>query len=472
MVHLKDKGTAFLSGFINATLDDLPLQDILRGYKRRVAGTYRPLMPDDIMSLPASRYFASEKIDGELWFLNIQNNLPSLISPNGRVLHGDLPVFGGLSGLPNGLLLAGELFVQRPSKRSRVGDLSSFFANPNFTEEATLAFHVFDVARGPDNLEQQTYKTRLQYIQKVLPGSGQLRPIECIELETPSQVSKFFAEKTQDDKAEGIIVRSDVGMTYKVKPIIELDALIIAFTTRLDSPTQVRSILLALAVDESSYQIIGGCGSLGSEEDRESLLNRLSPLCLSSSARISSDSGALYQFVSPSVIVQVKVTDLQTERSDGSLSLGHRVELTTEGWLNRGMAPTARLIHPVLLRIRNDKEVNPHDLRLSQLDEFVSIQTKGSKLDTGPAKSQILRRDVWVKETKGVKTVRKLLVWKTNKEVNDHTMPAFVVHWTDYSPNRAAPLDREVKLAPTKESAMAIAEQLISENIKKGWEKV
>ena len=51
------------------------------------------------------------------------------------------------------------------------------------------------------------------------------------------------------------------------------------------------------------------------------------------------------------------------------------------------------------------------------------------------------------------------------------SMPAFVVHWTDYSPGRASPLDREVKLAPTLEVANEIADQLVEANIKKGWEK-
>lgn len=50
--------------------------------------------------------------------------------------------------------------------------------------------------------------------------------------------------------------------------------------------------------------------------------------------------------------------------------------------------------------------------------------------------------------------------------------PAFVVHWTDYSVTRATPLDREVRLAPTETIAMKLADEMITENIKKGWNKV
>jgi hypothetical protein len=97
-----------------------------------------------------------------------------------------------------------------------------------------------------------------------------------------------------------------------------------------------------------------------------------------------------------------------------------------------------------------------------------------SRAGDGPLPaSQLLRREVWTKEAKGKTTVRKLLVWKTNKEVeSEGRFPAYVVHWTDYSPSRAEPLDREVKLATDEAEARKIADQLVKENIKKGWEKV
>ena len=73
-----------------------------------------------------------------------------------------------------------------------------------------------------------------------------------------------------------------------------------------------------------------------------------------------------------------------------------------------------------------------------------------------------------VKETT---SVRKLVIWKTNKEELDSNYPAYVVHWTDYSPDRKDPLKREVRLASAKKTATAIAEQMLEKNIKKGWEK-
>jgi hypothetical protein len=50
--------------------------------------------------------------------------------------------------------------------------------------------------------------------------------------------------------------------------------------------------------------------------------------------------------------------------------------------------------------------------------------------------------------------------------------PAFVVHWTDFSATRKSPLDREVRLATSEKEALQIAESMISDNIRKGWESL
>ena len=45
-------------------------------------------------------------------------------------------------------------------------------------------------------------------------------------------------------------------------------------------------------------------------------------------------------------------------------------------------------------------------------------------------------------------------------------------HWTDFSATRKSPLDREVRLAPNEKEAMKIADDMVTENIKKGWNEV
>ncbi len=67
--------------------------------------------------------------------------------------------------------------------------------------------------------------------------------------------------------------------------------------------------------------------------------------------------------------------------------------------------------------------------------------------------------------------VRKLVLWQTNKQKADPDYPAFVLHWTDYSPGRKNPLTRQVRLAPDKKIAQDLFESILLKNIKAGWEK-
>jgi hypothetical protein len=155
--------------------------------------------------------------------------------------------------------------------------------------------------------------------------------------------------------------------------------------------------------------------------------------------------------------------------SQGKLIRKPELNFEGDGWTLGPSRPAVTLINSVMVRLREDKADIASGARLAQLPDNL-VPTKSASGELKP--SEVIRRQVWTKESKDKVDVRKLLVWKTNKE-SDPRFPAFVVHWTDYSSSRKAPLAREVKLAINQKDAEAIAEALIEENVKKGWvEKV
>ena len=85
--------------------------------------------------------------------------------------------------------------------------------------------------------------------------------------------------------------------------------------------------------------------------------------------------------------------------------------------------------------------------------------------------SVILHREVYVKESKGIKKVRKFIVWKTNKE-ESNDFPAFVYHYTDYSPGRKDPLKKEIKISENLKKIEDVLKLELEDNVKKGWEKI
>ena len=87
-------------------------------------------------------------------------------------------------------------------------------------------------------------------------------------------------------------------------------------------------------------------------------------------------------------------------------------------------------------------------------------------------KSEVLRREVVTKVLKGKTMVRKLMLWKTNKSEHDETFPAYVVHLTDFSPNRKDPMKREIRVSNSEEQIEGFYQQLKSKNFVKGWNPV
>ena len=82
---------------------------------------------------------------------------------------------------------------------------------------------------------------------------------------------------------------------------------------------------------------------------------------------------------------------------------------------------------------------------------------------------EVLKREVFTKTLKGNLLVRKLLLWKTNKENEGANFPAYVVYYTDFSPGRATPLDRDIRVSHSREQIEMLWDEVKAENIVKGW---
>jgi len=89
-------------------------------------------------------------------------------------------------------------------------------------------------------------------------------------------------------------------------------------------------------------------------------------------------------------------------------------------------------------------------------------------------KSEILRRQAWTKTHKGQTMVRKLVMWQTNKAAQlwadgPADFPAYVIACTDYSPGRAEPLQRDVRVSNSRAQIDALYDGLVKEKVVKGW---
>lgn len=354
-------------------------------------------------------------------------------------------------------------------RRGRVGDVGAALSGQ--PAPGPLEFAAFDVVSAGNLTALAPYDERLAFLVEHLPLEGPLRRVPTEVADSIRQVSEAYEIAVTQGGAEGIVVRASDGRTYKVKPSLDLDAVIVAFTERRSESgaMEVRSILVAVAHPDGGWVPFTAVGNIGDSTTRQSLHQRLVGMQVPSAFRHASDN-VLYRFVEPTIVVEIKVLDLQAEDARGvpinDALLSYEPDA---GWRSVGRVDAVTALAPSLQRIRDDKLPTLLDAGWRQLEPYLAETSDSAASAYGP--SEVIRRQVWVKRGSDKTDVRKLLVWKTNKEQTGK-YPPYVVHWTDYSSTRKAPLAREVRLAPSEEQAMAIAEQMVVDNVKKGWEPV
>jgi len=130
------------------------------------------------------------------------------------------------------------------------------------------------------------------------------------------------------------------------------------------------------------------------------------------------------------------------------------------------------VISPQFVRLRDDKEVGVEETSISQVTDQVKVPDASKSANTTKLNpSKLIERTVYTKVMKENTMVRKLLLWKTNKE-DTPDFPAYVVYLTDFSPNRKTPLERDIKVASTEKTAQKLFNEMAEKNFVGGWEKV
>jgi hypothetical protein len=266
---------------------------------------------------------------------------------------------------------------------------------------------------------------------------------------------------------EGIVVRTTENQIHKIKPEISIDAAVVGFTERTRGG--VAELLLALMRPAGNFQLIGRVDIGFKEAERYELSRTLTPLVVQSNYLAASRAGALFRFLRPEVVVEVKCNDLLSIRSSGEPVRRMALTYNQDSWQPIRPMPAISLINAVFLRTRNDKMVSPDSIRMSQVNDLVPIEIPDITGSIQLPCSTVLRREVFSKVVNGQLCVRKLVAWKTNKDKIDPLYPAYVVFFTDFVPGRSAPLKTDVRVASGLEKIGVLADTWLSENITRGW---
>lgn len=457
-------------------LKDAALAASLVAYKRQVARRYRILDPEGLeRALPKGQLWVSTKIDGELWFLVKKAGEVALCAYNGRVLEG-IPATDEAATLlasTDDCVIAGELFaVLGGESRPRCHHVAKALADPECA--SSLFFQAFDLVEDAGaSFQGRTYAERLERLNGLL-ANGKKAGVVITTTGDAAVAAGCYREWVATGKFEGLVVRSEQGVTFKVKPTFTLDAVVLAWGERVEGAVaQLRELTVGLLRDDGAWHILGSVGGGFTEDDRVAWQRRLSALEVPSSFRLANREGTLCRFAEPKLVVEVRCHDLvDTDSSDLPVQ---RVTLRYQA--GKGYSPVApmpigSMIFPLFLRERADKLPDAACVGLDQIYARLPFE---SRFEAASAKerssAQIVHRAVFTKATKGLTAVRKVVALSTNK-ADDPAYPPFVAHFTDYSAGRAEPLKTTLRVASTREKLERHVQAWLEENVKRGWSEV
>lgn len=477
---LEIKLGAYRSGTATA-LSDQGILNRVQEYRRLAGNRMIALDRRDLKKrLGPNEYFVSKKIDGEFNALVFEGAEAFLVNPGGTVRAG-LPVLLEAqkilaSGGVKRAILAVELFYDRPDgRRPRVHDVSRAARQPDSQEDLErLSLAVFDVIDWEGNPPSPVFAGTWKRIAETFDSGSRIRPVPARTLRNGDEIHALFEEWVEKEGHEGLVIRSDVAGQFKTKPAFSIDAVVVGFTEGVDERRgMLHDLLAALIRPDGTFQVFARVGGGYSDDERRSFLEELSAMAAPSDyAEVNPDHLA-YQMVRPDWVIEVKCLDFitQTTRAEPINRMVLDWDPETSSWKGVRRLPFVSAISPSFVRRRDDKKVRPEDVPARQISDLVEIpliERDARQLVTH--KSEVLKREVYTKVQKGQTMVRKFLLWKTNKEL-DGTHPPYVVYYTDFSPNRKTPLERDMRVTSSLEQAEAFFQQFVSENVLKGWSK-
>ncbi len=465
-----------------AALSDPTLLPKVQEYKRQIASRMIPLDRHEITKrIPAADYLASRKVDGEFTVLVYRDGETFCVNPGGTIRVGLRFLDEAEQQLKDAgvkqALVCGELYVAHPDgKRERVHDVIQYTRSPQSQDEVDqLQFKCFDWLEV-DGQPPASVSTGWQWLEKTFGKGKYCTIVDTTAAKNASDVDKLFQSVVEQAGAEGLVLRSESAGNFKIKPRHSVDAAIIGFTEGTgDRVGLLHDLLLALMRSDGSLQVFCRVGGGFTEDMRREMLADLKDHVVGSEyAEVNSDHVA-YQMVEPRWVAEISCLDLVSQNTRGA-----PIQRMALDWVAQEKQykivrrlPLVSVISPQFVRLREDKRVNLNDVRVAQVANVVDIPM----LDRDAHKmalptSEIMAREVYTKQLKGETMVRKFVMWKTNKSEMGDEFPAYVVHYTDYSPNRASPLAREVRVSNSAEQIQQLWDELKAENIKKGWEQV
>lgn len=444
---------------------DSTLKKIFTDYKKYQASKYIPVRGDEILTkvFECENYSISTKYDGHLCFLVKKGKLVNLFNFNGIPFEREDLVSELDSRLDRDSIFVGEIYLFDNDNRTRSFDLQKQIGNI----ESEIKICVFDVVSyGDEQFDNHNTDRKKVIINELFNSDNKIHSVSETVVSSRKDIQIEFDSRVNNFNQEGIIVRGFNGPIFKIKPKLTFDVVVLGYSTGYSNDySLLRELLFGVLTEENEYLIVGKVSTGFTIEQRKDLKGKLESLKVESEIIEPSSSKLPFTFIKPELVIELESLDIVNENSSSNI-FKPRIKYSDSRYLKISNDSSVSLISPIFKGFREDKEVSVDQVGLQQIERVISINPQNNS-ESSKKKSEILKRQVYFKESKGVKMVKKYFVWKTNDDSNNY--PSYVYGKIDYSPTRADKLQRDLKVSNDENQIIDIFSKSIEKDIKKGW---
>ena len=471
------KGT-YLTGK-SADLADPTLQQRAQEYRRKLSASMKPVAAHDVFNIPKSRgFYAMRKYDGEFTYVVFDGEKLISVNPGGTVRVG-LPCFIEAEKLlkkakVKSCVLGGELYATGDiGNRNRVQEIVKMLRAP--ASEAALkkiGLAVFDVIELNDEPVESAADV-FKHLKKWF-GKGKLvHPVEHVATDKLDTIMETFTDWVIGEGSEGLVVRHDQLGWYKIKLRHNIDVAIIGYSEGTENRKGIlHDLLVAVMRADGTFHEFARVGGGFTDEDRRIIFEEMRRRNVPSEYVAVNNDYVAYEMIAPGPVIEISCLDLIPESSKGDPVKRMVLDWDGKRYAALSRMPLASVISPQFVRVRDDKEANVEDVNIRQIADLVSVaDVEKPARESAASPSRVLERTVYTKTMRGAQMVRKLLLWKTNKEEGGE-FPGYVVYLTDFSPNRQNPLERDIRISNSETTARHLFDEMAAKNFVGGWEKV
>jgi ATP-dependent DNA ligase len=444
---------------------------LVKKYKNSVIRQFIFIPKEEINLIDNKKdWWVSKKIDGQLWFYVRDDKTSKIINSNesdiSNKTNAIIKELDKKFKLQKNLILAGELYFFT-SDRERYGDTISCLGDNSKLDK--LRYGIFDIVYSEKTFS--TFQDKYNFLLNEFEISNKNIVHTVEQIKTPqNNIGKYFIENIEKKGFEGLIVR-DNSTIYKIKTEETGDFLITGFTVG-EKANYIRSVSLGVYLNDHEIIHVGSCGSFASEKIKKDIYDKLSKLKVSSNFQKISSEGTPYIFVKPQVVVEVKLLEMQGDRSNDQPIRHFKYEFNNNKLTATGKSRSVSILNSRVVNIREDKKASFEDCGLKQIIKLSGIpkeEFKEINLKDLP-KSKVVKKEIYFKDSKNGKAIKKFIFWKSNKEkVGDY--PSYLCYYLDYSDGREDPIKKKIYPFEDEKIGLDFLKSLMDENIKKGWEK-